>query len=77
QLQVFFSEARRINLKRSFASLMAVIEAPGGVHSKMAKVLEKVFEKVERVGGDIGAHKRRRTSQRTWKDSNDNTLFLD
>ncbi|KAJ7927676.1 hypothetical protein B0H13DRAFT_1598446, partial [Mycena leptocephala] len=75
--QVFFSEARQINLKRCFDSLMSVIEKPGGVHPKMAKVLETVFDKVERVGGDIGAHKRRKTSQRTWKDSNGNTLYLD
>ncbi|KAJ6557686.1 hypothetical protein B0H19DRAFT_946871, partial [Mycena capillaripes] len=75
--QVYFSEARQINLKRCFASMMSVIEAPGGVHPKMAKILESVFDKVEEVGGDIAAHKRRRTSQRTWKDSNGTTLFLD
>ncbi|KAJ6537912.1 hypothetical protein B0H19DRAFT_961929, partial [Mycena capillaripes] len=75
--QVFFSEARKINLKRCFDSLMSVAEHSGGVHPKMANIMESVFTKVEKVGGDIGAHKRRRTSQRTWKDSHSNTLYLD
>jgi hypothetical protein len=56
---------------------MSVIKKPGGVHPKMAKGLQKVFDKVEKVGGDIRAHKRRRTSLRTWKDSNENTMYLD
>jgi hypothetical protein len=56
---------------------MEVVESPGGVHSKMAKVLDTAFDKIVKIGGDIGAHKRRRTSQRTWKDSNGNTLYLD
>jgi hypothetical protein len=30
---------------------------------------------LEKVGGDIGRAKCRRTRQRTWKDSNENTLF--
>ncbi|KAJ7237261.1 hypothetical protein C8J57DRAFT_1087702, partial [Mycena rebaudengoi] len=74
---IFYSEAEKINLKRCFESLMEVIEALGGVHPKMAKVLDGIFGPVQKVGGDIGAHKRRRTSQHTWQDSNRNTLFLD
>jgi hypothetical protein len=57
--------------------MMAVVERPGGVNAKMAKVLEKAFVKIESIGGDIGKHKRRRTSQRTWKDSNQNTMYLE
>ncbi|KAF8173407.1 hypothetical protein K438DRAFT_1772211 [Mycena galopus ATCC 62051] len=53
--RVFFSEARQTNLKRCFDSLMTVIEKPGGVHPKMAKILEAVFDKVEKVGGNIRA----------------------
>ncbi|KAJ7800077.1 hypothetical protein B0H14DRAFT_2387567, partial [Mycena olivaceomarginata] len=64
-------------LKRCFDSVMSVIKKPGGVHPKMAKGLQKVFDKVEKVGGDIRAHKRRRTSLCTWKDSNENTMYLD
>lgn len=30
----------------------------------------------ETIGGDIRRHVRRRVGQRTWKDSNANTLFL-
>ena len=48
-----------------------------GVHSKMADVLENVFGPLREVGGDIGKQKRRRTSQRTWKDCNSNTMLLD
>ncbi|KAF8231166.1 hypothetical protein L208DRAFT_1278523, partial [Tricholoma matsutake] len=49
----------------------------GGVHPWMAGVLDKVFSHVNKVGGDIGRHKRSRLSQCTWKDSNTNTMYLD
>jgi hypothetical protein len=42
----------------------------------MAKVLDRVFQHIEKVGGDIGTHKWQRISQHTWKDSNCNTLYL-
>jgi hypothetical protein len=74
---VFYSEAERINLKRCFANILSIAEAPAGVHPKMADVLENVFKPLREVGGDIGRQKHRRTSQRTWKDSNGNTMFLD
>ncbi|KAJ7213761.1 hypothetical protein C8J57DRAFT_1075224, partial [Mycena rebaudengoi] len=64
-------------LKTCFEDMLAVAEAPGGMHPKMAKVFEAAFGPVEKIGGDIGAHKRRRTSQRTWKDSSANTMYLD
>jgi hypothetical protein len=57
--------------------MMAVVEGQGGVHPKMAGVLNKVFMGVKKVRGDIGKHKRRRLNQRTWKDSNSNTMYLD
>ncbi|KDR65420.1 hypothetical protein GALMADRAFT_260202 [Galerina marginata CBS 339.88] len=50
----------------------------GGMHPKMGSILDEVFQKVEKVGGDIGKHKRRRKNPKTWKDSNKkNTLYLD
>ena len=54
-----------------------MVERQGGVHPKMAGILDKACGVVKKVGGDIGKHKRRRLSQRTWKDSNLNTMFLD
>ncbi|KDR66652.1 hypothetical protein GALMADRAFT_1141764 [Galerina marginata CBS 339.88] len=47
-----------------------------GVHPKMGSILDNIFKQVERVGGDIGKHKRRRHNPQTWKDSNKNTLYL-
>jgi hypothetical protein len=76
-LQVFYSEEEKNVLKRCLSDLMAVVEQPGGIHPRMAGVLDKVFSRVKKVGGDIGKHKRRRLSQRTWKDSNANTMYLD
>jgi hypothetical protein len=35
------------------------------------------FHRVHQVGDDIDRHKHRRISQRTWKDSNCNTRYLD
>ena len=56
--------------------MMELVEREGGVHHKMASILNKVFEQVKKVGGDIGKHKRRCTSQCTWKDSNSNTMYM-
>ncbi|KAF8235960.1 hypothetical protein L208DRAFT_1357932 [Tricholoma matsutake] len=75
--QVFYSEEQKNALKHCFSDMMAVVERPGGVHSWMVGVLDKVFSHVNKVGGNIGRHKRSRLSQRTWKDSNTNTLYLD
>ena len=74
---MFYSEEEKKVLKRCLSDLMEVVERPGGVHPRMAGVLDKVFSHVKKVGGDIGKHKRRRLSQRTWKDSNANTMYLD
>ncbi|KAF8222241.1 hypothetical protein L208DRAFT_1323711 [Tricholoma matsutake] len=56
---------------------MAVIAQPGGLHPKMADIVESVLAKIEKVGGDIGQHKPRWLCQCTWKDSNNNTMYLD
>ena len=57
---------------------MAVVEAEGGVHPKLAARLDqKLFNNIESIGGDIMRHNLRKTSQRTWKDSNSNTMYLD
>ena len=58
-LQVFYSEEEKNVLKHCLSDLMAVVERPGGVHLWMAGVLNKVFSRVKKVGGDIGKHKRR------------------
>ncbi|KAF8230758.1 hypothetical protein L208DRAFT_1107364, partial [Tricholoma matsutake] len=57
--------------------MMAVVEQQGVIHPKMAGIFDKAFRVVKKVGGNIGKHKRRQLSQRTWKDSNSNTMFLD
>ncbi|KAF8240120.1 hypothetical protein L208DRAFT_1234331, partial [Tricholoma matsutake] len=57
--------------------LMVVIAQPGGLHPKMADIVESVLAKVEKVGADIRQHKQRQLSQRTWKDSNNSTMYLD
>jgi hypothetical protein len=56
--------------------MLDVAAEPGGVHSKQARIFERIFNKVEKVGGDIFSYKRRKGSQRTWKDSNENTMYL-
>jgi hypothetical protein len=75
--QIFFSEAERQHLKQFLLDIMGVIGGDRGIHPKMAGVLKPIFTQIGQVGQDIGKHKRRRTSQRTWKDSNSNTMYLD
>ena len=42
----------------------------------MASILDKVFNGVKKVGGDIGENKWWHMSQQTWKDSNSNTMYM-
>ncbi|KAJ7574254.1 hypothetical protein C8J56DRAFT_803234, partial [Mycena floridula] len=74
---VFYSQARIQSLKRCFDEMLETAGVPGGVHPKMAKILDRVFTQVEQVGGDIRRDKHRRTMPRTWKDSTPNTQYLD
>jgi hypothetical protein len=57
--------------------VIAQMENPRGVHSKLAKILDTLANKVENVGGDIARDRGRRTNARTWKDTNANTMYLD
>lgn len=75
--QVFFSEAQRTHFKQQFDHLLDAAAAPGGLHPKMGRNLTAIFDRVVEVGGEIGQYKRRRTSQRTWKDNTRNTMFLE
>jgi hypothetical protein len=76
-LQVHYSEARQIHVTACFSDLMAAVKRPGGLHPKMAAIVESVFSHIENVGGDIGRHKQKWLSQQTWKDSTGNTMYLD
>ena len=64
-------------MKECFGEIIAQMENPRGVHPKMAKILEGVSSKVEKVGGDISRDLGRRKNPRTWKDNNANTMYLD
>ncbi|KAF8888894.1 hypothetical protein BDZ89DRAFT_955967 [Hymenopellis radicata] len=75
--QIFFSDAEILHYKRCFEDMLGVAQSKTGVHPKMGKILRDIFGRVEDVGGDIGREKRRRTGSRTWKDSTQNTLFMD
>ncbi|KAJ7726312.1 hypothetical protein DFH07DRAFT_758150, partial [Mycena maculata] len=64
-------------LKRCFDELLELAEKPNGVQPKMAKRLENLFAPIENAANEIREHKRRRTNPRTWKDSTQNTMYLD
>jgi hypothetical protein len=57
--------------------MLGAVDNSCGVHPKMASQLENVFERIEKVGGDIREDKRRRKMPRTWADSTENTMYLD
>jgi hypothetical protein len=57
--------------------MLIASSSTAGLHPKMGSILDVVFRQVEKVGSDLGKHKRRRKSPQTWKDSNENTLYLD
>jgi hypothetical protein len=56
-IKVYYSANKREVLKWCFSDMLEVMEMNGGVHPKMAKVLDRVFQHIEKVGGDIGTHK--------------------
>ncbi|KAG6907485.1 hypothetical protein DXG01_008775 [Tephrocybe rancida] len=70
-------DAETHEIEMCYQHAIKALKRPGGVHPKLAKVLREAFKPVKKVGGDIGRHLNRRRSQRTWKDSNKNTLYLD
>ncbi|KAJ3818825.1 hypothetical protein F5880DRAFT_1510650 [Lentinula raphanica] len=45
-----------------------------GVHPKLGKILKRMFNEVDKVGGAAVGEKRRRTMPRTFKDSNEIVL---
>ncbi|CAK5263800.1 unnamed protein product [Mycena citricolor] len=75
--RVYISEAQRENLKRSFEALMETISRPSGIAPQLAEALRPALQMVEDAGGHIQAHKRKRKSQRTYKDSNKYTMFTE
>ncbi|KAJ7716730.1 hypothetical protein DFH07DRAFT_762323, partial [Mycena maculata] len=69
--------ARIAHLKRCFEELLEVAENPKGIQPQMATRLDHLFQPIENAANEIRAHKRRRTNPRTWKDSTQNTMFVD
>jgi hypothetical protein len=55
----------------TFGEKWHVVETPRTTQVKSGLLYHGTFS------GDIGRAKCQRTKQRTWKDSNDNTLFAD
>lgn len=74
---VHFSEARQIHLKSCLGEIMDLMDDPRGVHPKLARKLESVCGQVEKVAGDMCRDKRWRKNPRTWKDTNEKTMFTD
>jgi len=74
--QIHYTDARREDLKRKFDAMLEETKAPNGVHHKTSRIFERVFKKVEKVGGEIESYRQRRKRQRTWKDHNENTMYL-
>ena len=72
------TEDRARRLKRCLDELLGCYDnARGGAHPKAAREFEKVFGALEKVGGEVGENKRRRTGARTWKDHTNNTMYID
>jgi hypothetical protein len=76
-MRYFLGSARLLHLKRCWDDTFEVASNGRGLHPKMARQLNLIWKPLEKVGGDIGRARRRRTKQKTWKDSNENTLFAD
>ncbi|KIY68663.1 hypothetical protein CYLTODRAFT_252877 [Cylindrobasidium torrendii FP15055 ss-10] len=75
--RVFFSSEELAKSREAFNDIMDVAQRQNGVHGKLARIMKRTLADVDKLGGDLGRDKRRRTGARTWKDSNANTLYND
>ncbi|KAF5367894.1 hypothetical protein D9757_011246 [Collybiopsis confluens] len=75
--RMFFSPNSLAKTRKNFEELMNTAGQSRGVHPKLGQYLKRAMDEVDKVGGDIGIEKRKRKMPRTWKDSNEITLYLD
>ncbi|KAF5346609.1 hypothetical protein D9757_014284 [Collybiopsis confluens] len=75
--QMFFSSEYVKHTEENIQNMLGIIKQSQGVHPKLGKILKRAFDKLNKTGKDITKEKRRRTTPRTWKDSNSVTLFMD
>jgi hypothetical protein len=72
--QVFFTPADFVYLKRNYNTMVDAAEGP--IHPKLAKRLKKCFDEINKVGDTIYRHRKGKKPKRTWKDSDEITLYL-
>ncbi|KAF5361322.1 hypothetical protein D9757_015171 [Collybiopsis confluens] len=75
--QMFFSSEYVEHTEENIQNMLGIIKQSQGVHPKLGKILKRAFDERNKTGKDITKEKRRRTTPRTWKDSNSVTLFMD
>jgi hypothetical protein len=68
------SPSRDIDLKCKWDEIMETANQPDGTPPALATELDKIFDGIDRIGGDIDTYKRREGSQRTYKDASGATL---
>lgn len=76
---MFISEAEEVFLAQCVRDMMDVVKGgkTRGIHPKLAKRLLPILGQITDFGGDVGEYKRKRLSQRTYADHNQNTMFID
>ncbi|KAJ3720548.1 hypothetical protein C8R42DRAFT_666218 [Lentinula raphanica] len=74
---MFFSSVSVENTEGLFTALAKMAKSSQGVHPKLGKILKRMFNEVDKVGGAAVGEKRRRTMPRTFKDSNEVTMYMD
>ncbi|KAF5389057.1 hypothetical protein D9757_004922 [Collybiopsis confluens] len=75
--RMFFSSEYVEHTEENIQNMLGIIKQSQGVHPKLGKILKRAFDELNKTGKDITKEKRRRTTPRTWKDSNSVTLFMD
>ncbi|KIJ32655.1 hypothetical protein M422DRAFT_265536 [Sphaerobolus stellatus SS14] len=72
-----YSEAWRMDMKRRFDAMLAETDTPIGLHPKAVRSLDPTFDDIYKAGGHYLSYRGRRKRQRTWKDHNELTMYLD
>jgi len=71
-----YTDARRAEIRSHLEAMLKETENVSGLHPKTDRIYKRIFDDIDNVGGDTERYRGRRKRQRTWKDHNQNTMYL-
>jgi len=63
-------------MKRSFDTIMEIAQQPGGLHPALLEQLNTAINPADKILTTVESFKKRRTNPRTYKDTDNITMWL-